>query len=313
MDEIDDLPRLVRAAYQEFLTRIEPHRADLWKYCYRLTGSPWDAEDLVQESLMRALAQLSLVWQPANPRAYLFRVASNTWIDHMRRGEAATANLDEHEIVARTQPDSADSLAALDYLASTLPRRQAVIVLLVDVFDFRLNEVAEMIGSTETAAKGALQRARATLRSRATAAPEVHTSAARTSPDAFTAEYIAAFNRRDPDAIAALLSEDCVVDIVGVGENRGRAFAREDALRQWAADPLPQRAEAGVFAGASVVFVFAPDSGGMEQLHRIDQLLVQDAHVLSLRTYFYTPELLALAGAALGIPAARHPRICDDG
>jgi len=312
MEEIARLAPTLRAAYQEFLTSIEPHRSDLWDYCYRLTGSPWDAEDLVQESLMRALARLSLVWQPTNARAYLFRTASNTWIDHVRTTGVSIAALEGMARERGSQPDSAESLAALDYLASSLPRRQAVIALLVDVFDFRLREVAEMLGSTETAVKGALQRARATLRAAAAPTDRPRPSAARTVPDSFTARYIDAFNRRDPDAIAALLSDDCVVDIVGVGENRGRAFAREDGLRQWAADQLPQRAEAGEFADAHVVLVFAPGDGGEERLHRIDRLTVADGEVLRLRTYFYTPELLAVAGEALGSRAARHPRICDD-
>jgi hypothetical protein len=118
--------------------------------------------------------------------------------------------------------------------------------------------------------------------------------------------YVDAFNRRDSDAIADLIHEDGLVDIFGVGENRGRKTTRDDSLRQWATDPLPQRAAAGEFDGASVVFVFAPADDGVELLHRMDRLTWVEERIQLLKTYFYTPEVLALAGRVLGIPAARH-------
>lgn len=311
MEELGSLPSTVRAVHQQLLERVEPYRDELWRYCLRLTGSPWDAEDLVQESLMRALARLSLVWQPTNARAYLFRIASNTWIDHVRRPEPLTTS-DDLAFAGMSTPGPGESAEALDYLASSLPPRQAVVVMLIDVFDLRLREVADMLNATEPAVKGLLQRARAALRAQAAECAPADGASPRVTPDPFIARYIDAFNRRDPDAIASLLNEDCVVDIVGVGENRGRAMAREDGLRQWAADPLPQRAQWGEFAGAEVVLVFAPAGSPEERLHRIDRLEVADGGVQTMRTYFYTPELLAMAGQALGMPAAQHPRICDD-
>jgi len=310
MNDLPDLRPLadsMRALQDAFLASIEPHRAAFWRYCYRLTGSPWDAEDLVQEALARALGRLSSVWQPTEPRAYLFRIASNTWIDGMRR--AGDANRARGEIDASPDPSASDPsepVAALEHLASTLPRSQAVVVLLVDVFDFRLGEVAEMLNVTTNSVKGLLQRARHAL-SAQRHAPEAKPVARRVpAQNALVASYVDAFNRRDIDALAALMHEDGVVDIVGVGENRGRKQVRADSLPQWLVDPLPQRAEAGEFAGAPVVFVFAPDEHGAEQLHRIDrQTWIEGRKILS-RTYFYTPEILAMAGDALRMPAARH-------
>ena len=179
-------------------------------------------------------------------------------------------------------------------------------MLLVDVFDFRLAEATEMLNVTTTSVKGLLQRARRSL-AQARGASETTPTARRTkAPSALVAQYVDAFNRRDVDAIAALIHEDGVVDIVGVGEDRGRKQVLADSLPQWRVDPLPQRAEPGEFAGAPVVLVFAPRTDGTECLHRIDrQFWIDDRMILS-RTYFYTPELLALAGEALGVPAARH-------
>jgi RNA polymerase sigma factor (sigma-70 family) len=302
MNDLQSLAASVRTAQDEFIAAIEPHRAAFWRYCYRLTGSVWDAEDLAQESLARAFGRLSRVWQPTQPRAYLFRIASNTWIDATRRAGDAPRDADAP---TAAEIDHDESAAALQHLAATLPRTQAVVVLLVDVFDFRVDEAAEMLNLGPTAVKGVLERARASLRRRRTESEAGPIARLSNSTDKLVAQYIDAFNRRDIDALAALLHDDGVVDVVAVGENRGRAFTRGDSLAQWAVDPLPQRAEAGEFGGEQVVFVFAP-ADGVEQLHRIDRHTWTDGRIRLWRTYFYTPEVLALAGAALGMPAARH-------
>jgi RNA polymerase sigma-70 factor (ECF subfamily) len=309
MNDLSDLRPLadsMRALQDAFLASIEPHRAAFWRYCYRLTGSPWDAEDLVQEALARALGRLSSVWQPTEPRAYLFRIASNTWIDGMRKaGDANRARVDVEASPDLGGSDPSESVAALEHLAAALPRSQAVVVLLVDVFDFRLAEVAEMLNVTTNSVKGLLQRARDALRTNHM--PDARPTARRVAaPDALVARYLDAFNRRDIDAIAALMHDDAVVDIVGVGEDRGRKQIRADGLSQWKVDPLPQRAETGEFAGVPVVFVFAPAEDGGERLHRIDRQTWIDGRMILSRTYFYTPEILAMVGDALGMRAERH-------
>ncbi|HTO59044.1 MAG TPA: RNA polymerase sigma factor, partial [Pseudomonadales bacterium] len=295
-----------RAIHNAFLEAIEPYRAELWRYCRRLTGSPWDAEDLVQEALTRAFGALSLVWQPTEPRAYLFRVAANAWIDAMRRAER-TRRRDLATIAdaSATTSDPNDAVADVDYVATSLPASQAAIVLLVDAFDFRIDEVADMLDVTPNAVKGALQRGRASLRTFADGpAPAVR----RAPPSELVSRFIDAFNRRDIEAIASLHAVDSSADIVGVGVLRGRAIIHDDALSQWQVDPRPQRAEAGEFAGEPVVFVFEPADGG-ERLHRLDRYGERDGALHWVRTYYYTRELIAEAGAALGIGYATHPRI----
>lgn len=94
IDTLQALGRPVEEARRAFLRLIEPHRPDLWRYCLRLTGSAWDAEDLVQETLMKAFARLTW-WEPVDARPYLFRIASNTWIDGLRRQRIETLELDE--------------------------------------------------------------------------------------------------------------------------------------------------------------------------------------------------------------------------
>src|SRR4249920_3286383 len=90
-----ELPGAVRASWHRFGDTYEPLRTELYRYCRHLTRSPWDAEDLSQDVLARAFVTLAGMGQePASPRVWLFRVATNQWIDQLRRrrevpGEAA--------------------------------------------------------------------------------------------------------------------------------------------------------------------------------------------------------------------------------
>ena len=87
----DALRHDVEASWHRFLDLYEPLRPDLYRYCRHLTRSPWDADDLVQDALFRAFAKLGCMNEPpTNPRAWLFRVASNLWIDRMRAVHAST-------------------------------------------------------------------------------------------------------------------------------------------------------------------------------------------------------------------------------
>ena len=82
----DQLRRGLISSWHQFLEALDPIRPDLYRYCRRLTGNIWDAEDLVQETLLRAFSHLSQVlYSIENPRAYILRVASHLWIDTVRR------------------------------------------------------------------------------------------------------------------------------------------------------------------------------------------------------------------------------------
>ncbi|MBI3799157.1 MAG: RNA polymerase sigma factor [Deltaproteobacteria bacterium] len=85
MELSPDLTQEIQQAWHRFLQRTEPLRPDLHRYCRALTGAVWDAEDLVQDTLLRAFAKLGEMGDKIdNPKAYLFRIASNLWVDHFR-------------------------------------------------------------------------------------------------------------------------------------------------------------------------------------------------------------------------------------
>src|SRR5437763_10894953 len=81
-----ELTSTAKRSWHRFLERFEPLRPELYRYCRYLTRSPWDAEDLAQDALARAFVTLGRMLEPPpNPRAWLFRVASNLWLDQLRR------------------------------------------------------------------------------------------------------------------------------------------------------------------------------------------------------------------------------------
>src|SRR5260370_21956080 len=89
----DGLRDELRGAWHRYIDRLAPLRPALHGYCRRLSGNLWDAEDLVQDTLLRAFRTLGSVHaRIENPRAYLLRTATNLWIDTVRRrGSEATA------------------------------------------------------------------------------------------------------------------------------------------------------------------------------------------------------------------------------
>ena len=204
----------MRSSWQRFLDTFEPLRPELYRYCRHLTRSAWDAEDLAQEALTRAFVTLGTVFaELPNPRAWLFRVASNLWIDRMRRSR--------HELAVEAP---ADAVAAADAQASreaggTLlvrlaPHERAAVVL-KDVFDFSLEEVAEALGTTTGAVKAALHRARGKL-------VEPAEPPARAPAPGVLDAFCSAFNARDLQRLTALLLDS----------SHGRDHRRRHRIRQ---------------------------------------------------------------------------------
>jgi RNA polymerase sigma-70 factor (ECF subfamily) len=207
-------------AREQFLGVVDEIRPQLHRYCARLTGSLIQGEDIVQEALARAFYAIAM--QPELPplRPWLFRIAHNAAIDHLRsHGQRYTeprAVLDD-DIGYDDRPDPACMRAALTrFLALTIAERSAVI--LKDVLGHPVEEAAETMGVTVAAVKAALVRGRAKLRD---AEPrEVALDAqGRELLDA----YARLFNARDWDGVRALIGEDCRLDLVSKSQRRGKA------------------------------------------------------------------------------------------
>ena len=243
-------------ARESFLGLVEDLRPELHRYCARLTGSVIEGEDIVQDTLAKALYALSLSPEVPPLRPWLFRIAHNTAMDflksHGRRYTEVRAELDD---VAMEVDEAADPLvvrAALSrFLALPVSQRSAVI--LKDVLGHSLEETAETMGVTVLAVKGSLVRGRARLREVALAGEAAEATSDRGRLD----RYAALFNQRDWDGVRALVSEDCRLDLVSKSTRRGKAvgayfgrYEKEPDVRL-AVGRLEGRDVLGVFAGGA--------------------------------------------------------------
>ncbi len=138
-DDTLPLDAEVQRPWRRFLEEFEPLRADLYRYCRFLTRSPWDAEDLVQDVLARAFVTLGTEsGAPANPRAWLFRVASNHWLNQVKRGRLAPLQALETEVAAGAPDVRGPREAAGSLVARLAPQERAALVL-KEVFELCLH------------------------------------------------------------------------------------------------------------------------------------------------------------------------------
>ena len=319
MTSTADLPRTVRGSWEEFLATYEPLRPELYRYCRHLTHSPWDAEDLAQDTLGRAFVTLGQMGHsPPNPRAWLFRVASNLWIDRVR------ARRREHPLGSeREQADASDPRQAREAagtLFGQLSAQERAAVVLKDAFGLSLEDTAEVLATSVGAVKAALHRARGKLLE-----PPAEPTA-QPAPGVLDA-FCAALNAGDLDRVAELLLDSASVEVVGATTQYGREAARRTVLygmlfgvkRMAAADPTcgmtPELAE-GVLDRLPrvelrehrgqwlLVHWYAHREG--EAVRALTRVELDDQGVTRLRNYFYTPELIADVCGELGLPTRNN-------
>ncbi|TWF80096.1 RNA polymerase sigma-70 factor (ECF subfamily) [Pseudonocardia hierapolitana] len=225
--------------HEEFAALAERHRRELRVHCYRMLGSFDEAEDLVQETFLRAWKGIGSFEGRSSVRAWLYRIATNACLDHLdgraRRvlpqdlrppSDAGAGSPPRTDIPwlqpfpDRLTPDDVEPGAAaveretieLAFLAAIqhLPPRQRAALLLRDVLGWRPGEIAPVLEGSVASVNSALQRARATLREHL---PQRRSDWAPSTPPtaeelAVLRRYMAAMESADPDAVAALLAED---------------------------------------------------------------------------------------------------------
>jgi RNA polymerase sigma factor (sigma-70 family) len=305
MSDLESLSSTMRDLKKEFNLIIEPYRPILWRYCRAMTGSPWDAEDLVQETLTKTYAALPKLWQPIFPKSLLFRIATNTWINHCRKNNVQLDVFDDSTIISHDDADPFVVREAISALMEVLPPRQAVVVLLRDVFEFRASEVSEIMGIAEGAVKSILHRARAKLKAVQTTAQENIVMESPISYSPVVEEFIKAFNKRDPDAIAALLDDNATNDIIHVAVEYGREYIRKYSLNGWANDPIPMIAYNQVLWGKTVIIVLA-DYENNKKLYSIIELEHENNIIQGKKNYYFCQDLLAAAGEELNYPVLQN-------
>jgi RNA polymerase sigma-70 factor, ECF subfamily len=239
MAGVQDPSSTVIPAAGKLEDQLEQHRAELRAYCYRMLGSPFEAEDAVQETFIRAWRGFERFEGRAALRSWLYRIATNVSLDMLngreRRArpmdlgparEPVESNLNTLPEVTWIEPIPDDGLVfspaadpadvavsretiRLAFVAALqhLPPRQRAVLILCEVLRWKASEVAELLETSVASVNSALQRARATLE-------ESDLSAADTSPSVneadaeLLARYVRAFEQYDMDALTALIQED---------------------------------------------------------------------------------------------------------
>jgi RNA polymerase sigma-70 factor (ECF subfamily) len=306
----------------EFARLTEPLRRELLAYCYRMLGSVHDAEDLVQETYLRAWRSYEGFEGRSSLRAWLYRIATNrclTALEHRSRrplpsglgGPSDDPNLPlaaEQPEMAWLQPipdalltpvatDPAAIVAARGSLRLALvaalqhlPARQRVVLILRDVLAWPAAEVAELLGTTTTAVKSALQRARARLEQAAPVEDEVVEPA---GPDqrALLDRYMAAFEAADIAALMRLLREDAEWEMPPLPTwFAGREAIRRFLARQVFGAPRAWRMVATSANGQPAVAAYLRGGDGGYDAHAI-QVLTVTATGIARVVVFLDPSL----------------------
>jgi RNA polymerase sigma-70 factor (ECF subfamily) len=220
--------------------QLEEYRSELTAFCYRMLGSPFEAEDAVQDTMLRAWRSAERFEGRSSLRSWLYRIATNvcmdmlagrqkrarpmdlgpsrepveanlntlpevTWLEPIPDGVAVSEDADPAEVAEARESIRLAFVAALQHL----PPRQRAVLILCEVLRWKAAEVAELLNTSVASVNSALQRARATLE-----ANDVTQSTTRTSLDEANAEllarYVKAFEQYDMEALTSLIREDAI-------------------------------------------------------------------------------------------------------
>jgi RNA polymerase sigma-70 factor (ECF subfamily) len=213
---------------------VGEHRRELRVHCYRMLGSFEDAEDAVQETLIRAWSRISTYAGTSTFRAWLYAIATNVCLDALRRRRArgwpTTAGASAPDVPLGPSGDlpwvgpypdarlpgiaesAEDAVVRKEHIElaflvaiQQLPPRQRAVLILRDVLAWSAKETAAALGITSVAANSALQRARATM---AAETAEARSEVAESDQRESVAAFMSAWERSDLDALAELLAED---------------------------------------------------------------------------------------------------------
>ena len=282
----DNLIAALEQARRRFLELVDEIRPELHRYCARMVGSAIDGEDVVQDTLAQAYFHLSELKELPPLRPWLFRIAHHRAIDAWRRAsyrqnEPMEAAMDIADDSAR-EPDAelarrqAVEAAFGAYLR--LAPAQRACVILKDVLEHSLEEIAELLALSIPAVKAALHRGRVGLRDTQPLEPPPSVSTA-------LRRYAQLFNARDWDGVRALLADDVRLDLVSRRKLAGRTevavyFTNYERMTGWHLVP-------GRLDGREVIAVHqdsAPRPSHCIELHWRDGRVV---HIKDLRYVHY--------------------------
>lgn len=310
-------------SWHRFLESVEPLRTELYRFCRCLCRSALDAEDLSQETLTRAFASMGrLAEAPANPRAWLFRVATNAWIDQARRPPHPAVTSEGEPAAAPASEPGALREAASHLLVRLSPQERAAVVL-KEAFGLTLEETADALTTSVGAIKAALHRGRDKL-----ALEPVTAAAVQPVPKALEA-FCEAFRAGDLARLTALLLDHAVVEVVGATIVRGpdeasrtvlpglllghRVLADLSApiaipveLRRGALPDTP-RIELRWHGGRWLLLTWYAHTDG-EAVRAVTTFVCEGEQIARIDNHFFSPDLFEELGRELGVRVRSNGR-----
>ncbi len=193
-----------------FLDEVTEYRNELYKFCRKLTSDPWDAEDLVQETLATAYDKLADKHTGIqNTKAYLFKMASHKWIDWCRKLKRDEQYLIDYILEEeKLSISSIETKDSLTHLAIKLAPKERVCFVLSEVFSLDNKEIAEIVGISEGSVKSALHRTREKINSKDFSSIEMKRQ--NKEIELLIDKAVNAFNKRDIESFSALFIQNAI-------------------------------------------------------------------------------------------------------
>lgn len=305
---------------------LEHYRRELTGYCYRMLGSGSEAEDAVQETMLRAWRNADRFEGRSSVRSWLYRIATNVCIDMQRHSQRRARPMemgpssppDESHLGpmlpectwlgpvpdAMVSPEFSDPAEVAQYRETIrlafvtalqhLPARQRASLILCEVLRWSASDVAELLDTSVAAVNSALQRARATL---ASLPPEPHSGALDDTDSELLERYVDAFERYDVERLVALLHEDAVQQMPPFA----MWLQGADNIGRWMVEPSPSGCRGSRLLptsanGCPAFGQYRPDPAGGYEPWALQVVEVSGGRIVGLNAFLSTEEIFPLFG-----------------
>jgi RNA polymerase sigma-70 factor (ECF subfamily) len=274
----------------DFEDRLKALRPRLHRYCARMTGSAVDGEDVLQDTLAKAVRARAEGAAVDNLDGWLFRIAHNTSLDFLRERSLGVVVPLTDEI--ETAPLAEADIVAISFQTFLqLPELQRCAVILKDVLGHSVEEIAGVADCSPAAAKSALQRGRVALRQLAQAGEDTRLPLMSDAARQKVATFVRLFQAGDFDAIRATLADDVKLELV----NRLRLDGRQQIVPYFTryAEETRWRFALGAVEGRPAMLVF--EAGAMETPAHFVLVDWREDQIVSIRDFLFAPYTLESA------------------